>query len=93
MAKKGGFSKSQMKSLTKNLDSEISKFNKAVKKLSSDLDTLQKGDGTTAYWSGSLAYNWITTALAHVDHDKVLLDDLDNCNDYLDALVNGGSAL
>jgi hypothetical protein len=94
MAKsKGGFSKTQMKALAKDLDSEISKFNRAVKALSNDVDELQKGDEDGPYWNGQLACTWVKSCLAHIDHDKVLLDHLDNCYDYLDTLVNGGSSL
>ncbi len=91
--KKGGFSKSQMKALSKNLDAEVSKLQKAIKQLNKDLDTLQRGDGSISYWSGQLAYNWIKTALAHLDHDKVLLDHIDNCSEYLETLVHGGNNL
>jgi len=91
--KKGGFSKSQMKQLAKNLESEISKFQKALKQLQNDIETLQKGDADGPYWNGQLAYNWVSTCLSHIDHNKVLLDHLDNCSDYLNATINGGTSL
>ena len=40
--KSGGFSKSQMKQLSKNLDSEVAKYQKALKALISDINELQK---------------------------------------------------
>ena len=91
--KKGGFTKAQAKSLVKDLDAQVSKFNKAVKALQTDINTLQKGGADGPYWNGTLAYNWVTNCLAHIDHDKVLLDHVDNCSEYLDNLVNGGSSL
>ena len=91
--KSGGFSKSQMKQLSKNLDTEVSKFQRALKALIADVNELQKGDADGPYWNGTLAYNWVATCLRHISHDKVLLDHLDNCSDYLAALVNGGSSL
>lgn len=94
MAKgEGGFSKKEMAKLSKSLDSQVSAYQKALKNLSKDLDELQKGSDGVAYWSGQLAYNWIKTALAHVDHDKVLLDHLDNCSEHLERTVHGGSSL
>lgn len=91
--KKGGFSKSQAKTLVKNIDSEMATFSKHLKKLSDDLNELQKGDGTNAYWSGERAYAWIKQALGHVDHDNSLLEHIENIADYLDVLVNGGTSL
>lgn len=91
--KSGGFSKSQMKQLSKNLDSEVAKYQKALKALISDINELQKGDADGPYWNGNLAYKWVSECLRHISLDKVLLDHLDNCSDYLAALVNGGSAL
>lgn len=92
-AKKGGFSKAKMKVLAKELDAEVSKFQKALKQLQKDVEDLQKGDADGPYWNGQLAYNWVKTCLAHIDHDKVLLDHLDNCSDYLNSIVSGGSSL
>ncbi len=91
--KKGGFSKAQAKALVKDLDAQVSKFQKAVKQLQADINALQKGGADGPYWNGSLAYNWVTNCLAHIDHDKVLLNHVDNCCEYLDTLVNGGSSL
>lgn len=90
---KGGFTKSQMKALSKNLNNEVSKFQNALKKLTSDLETLQKGDGKVSYWSGNLAYNWIKTSLAHLDHDKVLLDHVDSCAECLETTIYKGANL
>lgn len=91
--KTGGFSKSQMKQLSNSLDTEVSKFQKALKALIADVDQLQKGDADGPYWNGALAYNWVSTCLKHIEHDKVLLDHLDRCSDYLSAIVKGGDSL
>ena len=92
-SKAGGFTKTQAKAVVNSLDTDMAAFQKAVKQLQADLDQLQKGDGTSSYWSGERAYAWIKSALAHVDHDMVLLDHLDNCVDYFEQLVRGGAAL
>ena len=92
-SKAGGFTKTQAKAVVNALNTDMAAFQKAVKQLQADLDQLQKGDGTTSFWSGERAYVWIKAALGHVDHDTVLLDHLDNCVDYFDQLVRGGSAL
>lgn len=91
--KKGGFSKSQAKAILKDMESEMATFSKHLKKLSDDLNELQKGDGTNAYWSGERAYAWIKQALGHVDHDNKLLEHIENIVDYLDGVVNGGASL
>ena len=91
--KSGGFSKAQAKALCKDLDAQVSKFQKALKQLQNDINVLQKGDADGPYWNGTLAYNWVTTTLGHIDHDKVLLDHVDNCAEYLGTLINGGNAL
>lgn len=90
---KGGFNKSQMKQLAKNLESEVSNFQGALKQLQGDIEALQKGDADGPYWNGQLAYNWVSNCLAHIDHNKVLLDHLDSCSDYLNAIVSDGASL
>lgn len=93
----GGFSKSQAKALMKNIDNEISKVNKAVQCLQKDLNAIQDGETkngkVVALWSGERAYSWISKALLHLDHDKVLLDHLAKCNEWLSFIINGGSSL
>lgn len=91
--KKGGFSKAQAKSLVKDLGAQLSKFQKSVKQLQADVNQLQQGGQDGPFWNGDLAYDWVKHCLGHIDHDKVLLDHIDNCYEYLDALINGGSTL
>ncbi len=91
--KKGGYNKAKAKNLCKNLDTEVSNVQRAMKALNTDLEALQKGDGEVAFWSGERAYAWITNTLAFYDHNKVLLDHLDNCSEHLSNTVQGGSAL
>lgn len=91
-SKIGGFTKSEAKRTISALNDDMAAFQKAVKQLKTDLDLLQKGNGTSSYWSGERAYSWISAALKHADHDTVLLDHLDNCVDCFDQIVNGASA-
>ena len=90
---KGGFSKSQAKQLVKDIEAELATFSKHLTALSEDLNTLQKGDGTTAYWSGERAYAWIKTALEHVKHDDELLENLEAVKNALDLIVNGAASM
>lgn len=87
------YTKSQIKDLSKKLNDEVSHFKKALSKLEKDVDKLQKGDGNEPYWNGKSACDWTMNCLAHIDHDKVLLEHLEKCSDYLTASVNGGSSL
>lgn len=85
--------KAQVKDLSKRLNDEVLKFKKALTKLEKDVDMMQRGDGITPFWNGKSACDWTKSCLAHIDHDKVLLDHLEKCSDYLTATVNGGSSL
>ena len=85
--------KAQVKDLSKRLNDEVIKFKKALTKLEKDVDMMQRGDGVTAFWNGKSACDWTKSCLAHIDHDKVLLDHLEKCSDYLTATINGGSSL
>lgn len=86
-------SDTQIKDLSKRLNDEVLKFQKALLKLEKDVDMLQKGDGNNPFWNGKLACDWTKSCLAHIDHDKVLLSHLEKCSDYLTATINGGSSL
>ena len=79
--------------LCNDLNGYIETAYASLKDLSNNLNALMKGDSEGPYWNGSLAYNWVSNCLAHIDHDKVLLNHVDNCCEYLDTLVNGGSSL
>lgn len=85
--------KAQVKDLSKRLNDEVIKFKKALTKLEKDVDMMQRGDGVTPFWNGKSACDWTKSCLAHIDHDKVLLDHLEKCSDYLTATINGGSSL
>lgn len=83
----------QVKDLSKHLSDEVLKFKKALIKLEKDVNMMQNGDGYTPFWNGKSACDWTKSCLAHIDHDKVLLEHLEKCSDYLTAKVNGGSSL
>ena len=91
--KEKDLTKSQIKELSKQLSDEVLKFQKALFKLERDINMMQNGDGVTPFWNGKAACDWTKSCLAHIDHDKVLLEHLEKCSDYLTASVNGGSSL
>ncbi len=69
--------------LVEKLDFEISNFEKVLEKLRNNLILIQDGNNGTSYWNGDLAYGWLKSALAHLDHDIVLDNNLRSCLDYL----------
>ena len=89
--KECSLTKAEVKDLAKKLDSEVKKLKKAISSLENDVNKYQKGDNVKPYWNGLEAYNWTRSTLAHIDHDKVLLEHLEKCSDYLSASVKGGS--
>ena len=70
----------------KSFDMEINDYENALNKLKEDIDKIQIGEDNSPYWNGDLAYGWIKSALAHLDHDRVLGDNLKECLEYLSDL-------
>lgn len=65
------------------IELEINKLKNAIFQLESDIDKLQNGNDLNAYWNGKNSYNWYLSALANIDHNKKLLENLYKCYDYL----------
>ena len=93
MAKSGGYNKTELKKTQKTLQTEINQLTAHLKKLKQDVETLEKGNGKVAYWSGKRAYEWYKGILAHYDHDVVLRRHAANCNLYIKMQLDGASSL
>ena len=91
--KSGGYDKTKLKKVQKTLESEINQLGAHLKKLKQDVEALEKGDGKTAYWSGTRAYTWYKNILAHYDHDIQLKKHAANCNLCIKMQLDGASTL
>ncbi len=73
----------EVSDLVEKLSFEIDNFEDALSRLRSNVDKIQTGDQEKSYWNGNLAYGWIKSVLANIDHNKVLDENLRECLSYL----------
>jgi len=69
--------------LANKLSLEITNFKETLAQLKKDMLELQIGSDNKAFWCGETAYGWIKATLAHLDHNKVLEENLEQCLEYL----------
>lgn len=81
--KKSDLDLEEVKTLSLELQMEISKLKSSLYKLETDIGLLQSGDNNGPYWNGSNAYDVITSCIGHFEHDKNLISNLEKCSDYV----------
>ncbi|MBQ6323814.1 MAG: hypothetical protein IJI22_03175 [Bacilli bacterium] len=74
----------EVKQLVEKLTLEINVAEKSLNNLQNSITTIQQGENNNPYWNGENAYGWLKSALAHFDHDAVLIDNLNECLVYLE---------
>ena len=77
----------EIKDLDISLKGEIKKIKNALSQLETDLAILQTGDANGPYWNGPGAYSFYKSCLGHIDHDYVLLKNLDKCSQHIETLT------
>ena len=74
--------------LSLELQKEVMVLRQGLNLLKENIDLLQNGDSKGLFWNGENALNISKSLLGHYDHDKVLLDNVLKCSEYLDSLAN-----
>ena len=87
MASKKKYNKEEAKTLSLELQTEISRLKNSLAKLEVDLDVLQIGDKNGSYWNSANSYEFYKSALGHLDHDRTLLKNLEKCSEHLDSVI------
>ena len=85
-----GWDKKKSKTALDNMDKELDRLKSALNALDADLTSLQKGDGTTAYWCGKRAYKWVYDSLKKVKREKKLRNFLDAIGTSMRTLIDYG---
>lgn len=81
MANNGGWNYARLNAFTKYINTEITKSTKALQSLVKAIQTIETGDGKTAYWSGSRAVSQLTDLRNHYNNDIKWINDLEKLND------------
>ena len=83
MVKKINHSESDIKPIVLELEMELLNVQRALGKLETSIGLLQTGDKNGPFWNGSSAYTFLKSGCAQIDHDHYLLDNIDQCFEYL----------
>ena len=69
----------QKEKLINDLETQISKIDKALTSMKKSVDDLQVGNGKFSYWNGSNACLMVKNVLMQYNTDKELLKNLSEC--------------
>ena len=72
--------------LATDLRKAVLDLEKNLNKLQEDISKLQQGDGKDLYWNGENAIKVNKALMGHLDHDKVLLENVKKCSEYMNSL-------
>ena len=71
--------------IVKDLQKEVAKLEKSINKLNDDIAKLVISKENTINWNGNNAIKISKSLLGHLEHDKVLLENIKKCLEYLNS--------
>jgi len=76
----------EIKKLVFEYTESVKKARNAISQLETDIAIVQTGDTKGPYWSGNNAYSFAKNCLSQIEHDDMLLKNLEKNVSYLNRL-------